>query len=101
MTETINVLAQIIGLVLYAIILWRTEPALARMGESSPPLIVRVSFALLATGAVAGILSILSGQVPALSTLILTAGTAALSFCERRIRIITGQHRKGLNHAQR
>ena len=96
--------AQLAGLILCALILWRTEPALNRMGHTSPPLIVRIAFALLATGAVAGILAIFAGQTPSLPTLILTAGTAALTFCERRIRILTGHRqnsRKGLHHAQR
>lgn len=95
--------AQIVALILFALILWRTEPALNRMGKASPPLMVRVSFILLATGAIAGILGILSGQVPDTPSLILTAGTAALTFCERRIRLLTGHHhpqRKGIRHAK-
>lgn len=96
--------AQLIGLILCGLILWRTEPALNRMGHTSPPVLVRIAFALLATGAVAGILAIFAGQIPSLPTLLMTAGTAALTFCERRIRILTGHRqptRKGLHHAQR
>ena len=94
--------SQILALIFFGIILWRAEPALNRMGKSSPPTMVRISFILLATGAVAGILSIFSGHVPDTSTLILTGGTAALTFCERRIRLLTGHHqpRKRLRHAK-
>ena len=98
-----NLSAQLIGIVLCILILVRAEPALNRMGHASPPLIVRVAFALLASGAVAGIFAIFAGQVPDTYVLLLTAGTAALTLCKRRIRLLTRIRppRKGLNHAQR
>lgn len=101
----LDLAAQLTGLIVCTLIVWRTEPAINRMGNDSPPMLVRIAFALLATGAVGGILVIFGGNVPELHTLILTAGTAALTFCERRIRLLTGRRhpspRKGLNHAQR
>ena len=95
--------AQLIGIVLCILILVRVEPALNRMGSTSPPLIVRAAFALLATGAVAGIFAIFAGQVPDTYVLLLAAGTAALTLCKRRIRLLTRirQPKKGLPHAQR
>lgn len=91
------VASQVIGLMLLMLIVWRTEPALNRMGDKSPPLMVRLSFALLFTGSVAGILFIIAGHVPDIASLLLIAGTAALTFCERRLRIITGHNgRAGL-----
>ena len=94
--------AQFFCFVLYVIILVRTEPALNRMSGASTPMSVRLSFALLATGAVAGMIAIFSGKVPDLYTIILAAGTAAFTFCERRIRLLTGhQPRKEFRHAQR
>ena len=98
-----NLTAQLIGLVLCILILIRVEPALNRMGHASPPPLVRAAFALLAAGAVAGIFAIFAGQVPDAHVLLLTAGTAALTMCKRRIRLLTRIRppRKGLNHAQR
>lgn len=95
--------AQVIGIILCLIILVRAEPALNRMGGRAPPRLVRLAFALLATGGVAGIVGIVAGQVPDVSSLILAAGTAALIFCERRIRLLTRIRtpRKGHNHAPR
>ena len=102
MENIAQLIVQLLALVSFAVILWRTEPALNRMGKSVPTM-VRMAFILLATGAVAGILGILSGQVPDTSTLILTVGTAALTFCERRIRLLTAPHhpqQKRFNHAK-
>ena len=98
-----NLAAQLIGLVLCILILVRVEPALNRMGRTSPPPIVRAAFALLATGAVAGIFAIFAGQVPDIYVLLIAAGTAALTLCKRRIRLLTRirQPRKELHHAQR
>ena len=94
--------AQALGVTLCALILIRAEPAINRMGHLSPPLLVRLAFALLVTGAVAGIIAILAGTVPDPHTLIILAGTAALTFCERRLRILSGTNpRKGHPHAQR
>lgn len=95
--------AQILGLLFFTIILIRTEPAINRMSDDSPPMIIRLSLALLATSAVAGILCILAGKVPEPYTLILAAGTAAFTLCERRIRLLTRprNQKKGLRHAPR
>ena len=106
MPAFLSTLAQLLGLLCCLIILVRAEPAINRMGNLSPPFIVRFAFALLVTGALSGILSILTGGIPDAHTLILLAGTAALTLCERRIRILSGTRhrpnpqRKGLPHAQ-
>ena len=103
MPPIIELLTQLIGALCCALILIRTEPALNRMGALSPPLIVRLAFALLVTGAIATLLAIISDHVPDRPTLILLAGTAALTLCERRVRLLSGTHgtpsRKGLPHA--
>ena len=106
MQALLDHLAQMIGLVCCLIILVRAEPAINRMSHRSPPL-VRFAFALLVTGALAGILAILTGTVPDRTTLIILAGTAALTVCERRVRLLSGPHyrpynqtRKGLPDAQ-
>lgn len=97
----LTTLAQIVEILLCIIILVRTEPALNRMGAQATPITIRISFALLATGAVAGILAIFAGKVPDVYVLILTAGTAAITICERRIRLLTRirTHRKGHSNA--
>ena len=93
--------AQILAALLSTLILIRAEPALNRMGAGSPPFIVRIAFALLATGAIATLLALLAGHIPDHPTLLLLAGTAALTFCERRVRLLSGPHsRKGQSHAQ-
>lgn len=94
-------LQQTLGVLLCAVILWRTEPALNRMGPAAPNMI-RLSFTLLATAAVGGIIAILAGRVPGPEGLMLAAGTAALLICDRRIRILTRPRpiKKGPSHAQ-
>lgn len=99
MPPVLDAIAQFLGLILCVIILIRAEPAINRMGQNSPPMLVRLAFALLATGAVGGIIAILAGAVPDRHTLILIAGTAALTVCERRVRILSRTPRKGLPHA--
>ena len=98
-----NLLSQLAGIVLCILILVRAEPALNLMGDSDPPpFIVRAAFAMLAAGAVSGILAIFGGAVPPLYILLLAAGTAALTLCKRRIHILTRvRPRKDLNHAPR
>ena len=99
----LDLAAQAFGIILCLIILIRAEPALNCMGRESPPMIVRLAFALLATGAVAGIIGILAGHVPDSSFLILAAGTAALILCKRRIRLLSRiyNRKKGPINAQR
>lgn len=101
----IDTAAKLAELLCCIVILARTEPALNRMDAETTPPLIRIAFALLATGAAAGILALFAGQTPSLPTLVLTAGTAAMTFCERRIRYLAGSHRrhnrKGLPDAQR
>lgn len=77
------------GLVLAAavVVLARAEPAINRMGRATPHRLA-AAFVLLAVGAVAQILAILAGHVPALPEALLTVGVAALLACERRLRVL-------------
>lgn len=79
-----------------ALILFRAEPALARMSSGTQTLI-RYAMLLLAGGALAIILTILSGASVDLPTLLLLAGIALLLICERRLRYLIT--RPGDRHA--
>lgn len=82
-----TLLLQAIVLVAAVIIVWRAEPALNRMSPCTP-FLIRVSFLMLAVGAVAEIVFIFAGDVPSWPTAITTVGAAALLFCERRLRLL-------------
>lgn len=79
------------------LILWRTEPALARMGEGTHWMI-RYAMLLLAGGALGIILAIVNGAAVDFLTLLILAGIALLLFCERRLRYLT--HHRRNRHAQ-
>lgn len=80
-------LLQAVVLLAAVVIVARAEPALNRMSEGTP-FIIRISFLLLALGAIAEIVFIFGGGVPSWSTAIVITGAAALLICERRIRIL-------------
>lgn len=89
----ITLLLQAIVLMAAAIIVVRAEPALNRMSKSTP-FLVRVSFHLLTLGAIAEIVFVLAGGIPAWQSAITTVGIAALLFCERRMRILFPPHQR-------
>lgn len=81
-------LIQATALIACAIIVARAEPALNRMGKSTP-ILIRLSIHLLAVGALSEIGCILfSGEVPNWPTVIISIGIAALLVCERRLRVL-------------
>ena len=80
-----------------ALILWRTEPALARMGCATHWMI-RYAMLLLAGGALGILIAIASGSTVDFYTLLILAGIAMLLLCERRLRYLTNHRRK--HHAQ-
>lgn len=88
-----TMLLQSIVLVAAVIIVWRAEPALNRMSPCTP-FLIRVSFLMLAVGAVAEIVFIFAGDVPSWPTAITSAGVAALLFCERRLRLLCPPQRR-------
>lgn len=82
---------QVVVVISAAVIVARAEPALNRMGKSTP-IMIRFSIHLLAVGALAEIGCIVfGGEVPTWPTVITTAGIAALLFCERRLRVLCQQ----------
>lgn len=78
------------------LILWRTEPAIARMGCGTHWMI-RYAMLLLAGGALAVILTIASGAGIDFPTLLVLAGIALLLICDRRMRYLI--NRNGERHA--
>ncbi len=89
----ITLLLQAIVLMAASIVVVRAEPALNRMSKSTP-FLVRVSFHMLTLGAIAEIVFVLAGGIPAWQSAITTAGIAALLFCERRMRILFPNHQR-------
>lgn len=68
-----------------AVILWRGEPALNRLGPATP-LIVRLALWLIVIGACAQLLGLVMGIAPQWPSVVLQSGIAALLYCERRLR---------------
>lgn len=88
-----------LGAALFAgLILWRAEPAIARMGGATHWMI-RYAMLLLAGGALGILIAITSGATIDFFTLLILAGIAMLLFCERRLRYLTNHRRN--HHAQR
>lgn len=90
-------LMNVAGLLLSGVVLYYTEPALARMGSETHWLI-RYAMLLLSGGALAIVLTILSGGGVDLATLLVLAGLALLLTCERRLRRAF-PYRQGGRHA--
>ncbi len=82
-----TMLLQIIVVMAAAVIIVRAEPALNRMSRCTP-IMVRVAFHLLALGAAAEIVCVITGDVPSWPAAIVTLGVATLLFCERRLRLL-------------
>ncbi len=70
------------------IIVWRTEPAMARMSRATA-LLIRLAFWTMATAAMAEIACIVTyRRAPTLQELLLYLGVAELLLCERRLRFL-------------
>ena len=84
----IDAACQLVACAACAVIAWRTEPALNRMGRCTH-ILVRFAMHLLLMSAVAQIGAIvLFGQVPGLPAVIMLLGIALLLLCERRVRVL-------------
>lgn len=81
---TINLILNTLAICLATIILWRTEPALARMG-SATRWSIRYAMLLLAGGALGVILTIANGAQVDFPTLFVLAGLTLLLLNERRL----------------
>lgn len=83
-----DLLAQVAGTVLAGMVIWKGEPALAKMRKGTP-LLLRFSLWLLVVGAFARLVWISLGNVPDPVTLLMLGGVAAMLLCERRITVLT------------
>jgi hypothetical protein len=81
-----------------ALILWRTEPALARM-TGKTHWMIRYAMLMLAGGAIGIIFIIFSGSSVDFFTLLILSGVALLIFCERHRRHLIHPKQKGIHHA--
>ena len=83
-------------LVLAGLVIWKGEPALARMRKGTP-ILLRFSLWLLVVGAFARLVWIFLGNVPDPVTLLMLGGVSAMLLCERRVSVLTrGRLAKGL-----
>jgi len=95
-----NALATLINIAALAcalLILWRVEPAIARMNRATHWMI-RYAMLLLAGGALGTLVTIITGGHIDPITLFILAGIALLLLCERRISYLV-RIRKGGRHA--
>lgn len=83
-----TVLINLLALACAGIILWRTEPALSRMGHQTHWMI-RYAMLILAGGSAGIIVGIATGTNIDFITLLILAGIALLLICERRVRYLT------------
>lgn len=85
--------AQLIAASACLVIIFRAEPVLNRMSRCTP-ILIRAAFLLIVVGAAGAVLCILLGDVPPWPAVIGALGTAALLFCERRLRYLTRPPKK-------
>lgn len=91
-----DLLAQVAGTVLAGMVLWRGEPALAKM-QKGTPILMRFSLWLLVVGSFARLVWIFLGNVPDPVTLLMLGGVSVMLLCERRVSVLTrGRRVKGL-----
>lgn len=88
----IPMLLTLLALLACIIILWRAEPALARMTPATP-FTIRLAMWLLVVGAAAQLLALAMGITPQWPTVVLELGVACLLYCERRLRVLIPRSR--------
>lgn len=84
----IDLICQLVGVVACGVIIWRAEPALARMTPETH-LAVRLAIWTTMVGAVARIWWIANGGVPDHITVLMLIAFALLISCERRLQVLT------------
>ena len=84
----IDLICQTIGLIACGVIIWRAEPALARMSPDTPRA-VRLAIWTTMVGAVARVWWIATGGVPDYITVLMLVAFALLISCERRLQVLT------------
>ena len=89
----IDFVCQIVGVLACAVIIWRSEPALARMTPETH-LAVRLAIWIIMVGAVARVWWIANGGVPDHITVLMLIAFALLISCERRLQVLTRRARR-------
>lgn len=84
----IDLICQTTGLITCGVIIWRAEPALARMSPDTH-MAVRLAIWTTMVGAVARIWWIATGGVPDHITVLMLVAFALLISCERRLQVLT------------
>ena len=84
----IDLICQTIGLIACGAIIWRAEPALARMSPDTH-MAVRLAIWTTMIGSVARIWWIATGGVPDHITVLMLVAFALLISCERRLQVLT------------
>lgn len=84
----IDLICQLVGVIACCVIIWRAEPALARMTPETH-LAVRLAIWTTMVGAVARIWWIASGGVPDHISVLMLIAFALLISCERRLQVLT------------
>ena len=99
----IDLICQMIGLTACGVVIWRAEPALARMTPNTHPA-VRFAIWTMMVGAVARVWWIATGGVPDYITVLMLVAFALLISCERRLQALTRRttkiRRKELSNGQ-
>lgn len=83
-----DLFAQVAGTVLAGMVIWKGEPALAKMRKETP-ILLRFSLWLLVVGSFARLIWISLGNVPDPVTLLMLGGVSVLLLCERRVSVLT------------
>lgn len=96
----IDLIYQLIGALACCVIIWRAEPALARMTPETH-LAVRLAIWTTMVGAVARIWWIANGSVPDYITVLMLIAFALLISCERRLQVLTRRNRQPDSYARK
>ena len=96
----IDLICQTIGLIACGVIIWRAEPALARMSFDTH-IAVRLAIWTTMVGAVARIWWIANGGVPDHITVLMLVAFALLISCERRLQVLTRRPMKPNSNTKR
>lgn len=95
----IDLICQTIGLIACGAIIWRAEPALARMSPDTH-MAVRLAIWTTMVGAVARVWWIATGGVPDHITVLMLVAFALLISCERRLQVLTRKTKaRGKEHS--
>ncbi len=96
----IDFVCQIVGVLACAVIIWRAEPALARMTPETH-LAVRLAIWTTMVGAVARVWWIATGGVPDHITVLMLIAFALLISCERRLQVLARRNRRPDSYARK